>query len=394
MPIYSYQALDSKGKKKKGLIEASTESEAKIRLRDQGIMVSKLIPHKSANSKENLKGEQLLTFTLQLSYLVNAGVPVYESLIALEEQYRHEPFARVILSICEQIKSGARLSDAMAKYPYSFNHLYTSMIAAGESAGALDIVLEKLAELLAKQNKLKGEIISAAIYPSVLIVFSILVISVLLGYVVPSIESIFADRELNSFTNFILNASYIFRNYWWVYLPIIILSVTWVYFRLRSEEGKLWLEKKFLKLPIIKNLLIQGAIARFCRTMGTLLRGGLTVIDSLRISREVMGNKTLEDEIKRAENKIVEGSTLSTELAKSKWIPHMVSRMLAVGEDSGTTIVMFNKIADMYEENREKTLNRLLAFSQPVILIVMGAVILAVLLAILLPLTDMSSFAM
>ena len=394
MPIYSYQAFDTSGKKRKGLVEASSESEAKRKLREQGIMVSKLALNKKGKSKEILKGEQLLTFTLQLSSLVNAGVPVYESLLALEEQYRDESFARVLLSLCDQIKSGKKLSEAMAAYPDSFNQLFCSMIAAGESAGALDIVLEKLAELLAKQNKLKREIASAMIYPGILMIFSLLVISLLLGYVVPSIESIFVGRELNSFTQFILNVSHIFRNYWWVYLPLISLIVIWVVFKIRTTEGKLWLERNLLKLPLIRTLLIQAAIARFCRTMGTLQKGGLTIIDSLRIARDVMGNKTLEEEIKRAESRIVEGSSLSIELSKSQWIPHMVTRMLAVGEDSGTSLMMFNKIADMYEENLEKTVNRLLAFAQPVILIVMGFVIGTVLLAILLPLTDMSSFAM
>lgn len=394
MPIYSYQAFDTGGKKRKGLVEASSESEAKRKLREQGVMVSKLSINKKGNSKENLKGEQLLTFTVQLSSLVSAGIPVYESLLALEEQYRNESFARVLLSLCDQIKSGTRLSDAMAAYPDSFNQLFCSMIAAGESAGALDIVLEKLAELLAKQNKLKREIASALIYPGILMVFSLLVISLLLGYVVPSIESIFVGRELNSFTQFVLNVSHIFRHYWWVYIPIISVMVIWIVFKIRTTEGKLWLERNLLKLPLIRTLLVQAAIARFCRTMGTLQKGGLTIIDSLRIARDVMGNKTLEEEIKKAEGRIIEGSSLSLEFSKSRWIPHMVTRMLAVGEDSGTSLMMFNKIADMYEENLEKTVNRLLAFAQPVILIVMGFVIGTVLLAILLPLTDMSSFAM
>lgn len=394
MPIYSYQAIDKSGKKRKGLIEAGSEGEAKSKLRQQGAMVSKLTISSSSRSKENLKGDQLLNFTIQLSNLVGAGVPIYESLLALEEQYRGEPFDRVLLSICEKIKSGTPLSEAMAEYPNSFNHLYCSMIAAGESAGALDVVLEKLGELLAKQNKLRGDIIGALIYPAILMTFSLLVISLLLGYVVPSIESIFADRQLNSFTKMILNLSYLFRNYWWVYLPVLGLIGGWIFYKFRTPEGKMMLERNLMKLPLVKTLMIQAAVARFCRTMGTLQKGGLTMIESLRIAREVMGNKTLEEEVKRAEGKIVEGSSLSAELSRSKWIPHMASRMLAVGEESGTTQAMFNKIADMYEGNLEKTINRLLAFAQPVILIFMGAVIGTVLLAILLPLTDMSSFAM
>ena len=169
---------------------------------------------------------------------------------------------------------------------------------------------------------------------------------------------------------------------------------TFGYFKLKSPAGKLWLQRTLIRTPITKTLLIQAAVARFCRTMGTLQVGGLTQIESLRLAREVIGNVVLEDEILKAEHKIIEGSALSAELMQSPNFPKMVSRMLAVGEDSGTTIAMFNKIADVYEEDVEKSLNRLMALSQPVILIFMGAVIGTILLAILLPMTDMSSFGM
>jgi general secretion pathway protein F/type IV pilus assembly protein PilC len=393
MPIYSYQAIDNQGKKRTGLIEAHSETEARAKLRDLQVMVTNVAVKTAAKTKEHLRGEKLLTFTIQLSHLINSGVPIYESLIALEEQYRTESFARIILSLCEQIKSGTPLSEAMAMYPDSFDHLYCSMIAAGESAGALDMVLVKLSELLDKQYKLRSSIVTAMIYPAILSGFALLVISVLLGFVIPSIEGIFAERQLNTFTTIVLYISHIFRDYWWLYIPGIAIIASWSVYQLRTPTGKLWLEKTLLKTPLFRTLLVQAAVARFCRTMGTLLNGGLTVIDSLRIAREVMNNKTLEEEIKRAETRIVEGSSLSTELQRSRLIPHMVSRMLAVGEESGTSVIMFNKIAEMYEDNLENTLNRILAFAQPVILIFMGVVIGTVLLAILLPMTDISSFA-
>lgn len=394
MPLYNYQAIDSQGKKLSGLIDAHNEREAKNKLREQGLMMTKLAVKKGATRKENLRGEQLLTFTLQLSQLIAGGVPIYESLVALEEQYRTESFNRVLLSLCEQIKGGKKLSEAMAAFPDSFDRLYCSMIAAGESAGALETVLEKLSELLAKQDKLKKDIQTAMIYPAILASFSLLIIAMLLGFVVPSIEGIFADRDLNAFTQFVINASHFARDWWWVYIPLTIGAVTWFIFSIRTPAGKHWLERQLLKLPLIRRMIVQTAVARFCRTMGTLQKGGLTIIDSLRIARKVMRNITLEEEIKHAEARIIEGSSLSAELARSKWVPHMVSRMLAVGEDAGTTVLMLDKIADMYETNLEKTLDRIMALAQPVILIVMGTIIGAVLLSILLPMTDMSSFAL
>lgn len=392
MPLYSYQSMDSQGKKGSGIVDAHNEREAKAKLREKGIMVVTLQERKSVASKENLSGEQLYMFTLQLSQLVGAGLPLYESLVALEEQYRGEPFDRVVLSLCEKVKAGTPLSEAMADFPNTFDRLYCSMITAGESAGALEIVLEKLAELLAKQEKLKKEIATAMIYPSILSLFAIIVISLLLGFVVPSIEGLFEGRNLNAFTRFVISTSHFFRDWWWIYIPVVVAAITWIVFRIRTPSGKLAIEKMLLKIPLIKKMLVQAAVARFCRTMGTLLRGGLPIIDSLRIARQVMKNATLEEEIQRAEARIVEGSSLSAELGKSKFIPRMVPRMLSVGEDSGTTVIMLNKIAEMYEANLEKTLDRIVALAQPIILVVMGVIIGSVMMAILLPLTDMSAF--
>lgn len=394
MPLYNYQSIDGEGMKRRGLIDAHSESEAKRRLREQGVMVVSLVQKEGTSSRENLKGDQLLMFTMQFSQLVGAGIPIYESLIALEEQYRNEAFHRVVLSLCEKIKGGIPLSSAMGEFPDSFDKLYCSMVHAGESAGALNIVLTRLVQFLTKQSHMRKEITTAMIYPVILSTFALVVISLLLGFVIPSIEGIFGDRQLNRFTALIIGASHIFRNWWWVYLPLILGSGVWLYFRLKTVAGKLWLERQLLKLPLIRQLMIQAAVARFCRTMGTLQEGGLTIIDSMRIAREVMNNATLEEEMRRFEGRIIEGSSLSAELSHSRWFPQLVSRMLAVGEESGTSVIMLNKIADMYEDNLEKALSRVLAFAQPVILVVMGVIIGSVLLAVLLPLTDMSSFAM
>lgn len=393
MPLYHYKALDGKGKKITGSIEGESERDAKSILREQGVLVTHIAEKTATSSKENLKGESLLSFTVQLSQLISAGVPLYDSLIAIEEQYRKERFHRVILSLCEQIKKGIPLSAAMAGFPDSFNNLYCSMIKAGESVGALDTVLEKMGEFLKKQAQLKKQITTAMIYPCILGGFALLVICLLLGFVLPSIEGIFQGRKLNEFTSFVLEISRIFRTYYWIYLPVLFAFIGGIYYKARTKEGKLWLEKIYLKTPLVRTLVIQTAMARFCRTIGTLLGGGLPMIESLRLSRKVMYNSVLEMEIENTETKIIEGSTFSSELSKSKYIPKMVSRMLSVGEDSGTTTIMLNKIADIYEEEIQKSLDRLLALMQPVILLVMGGIIAIVLLAILLPLTDVSSLS-
>ena len=393
MPLYQYQAMDSKGKRKNGLIEAQSERDAKEKLREMGVIIIKLSLKTGKKSQQNLKGDKLLGFTLQLSQLVGAGVPLYESLVAVEEQCRNESYHRIVLSLCEQVKAGTPLSQAMASYPDSFSTLYSSMISAGEAVGALNIVLDKLTTLLSKQIKLQNDIITAMVYPGILACFSFLIIIILLTFVVPSIEGIFAERKLSGFTVLVLSVSHFLSNYWWIYIPILAGGVAYAVYVLKTPDGKLWLERNLLKMPLIRTLMIQAAVSRFCRTMGTLLLGGLPLIESLKISRGVMRNTTMAEEVKHAEARIIEGSALSKELARSKLFPPMLAQMLAIGEDSGSVVVMFNKIAEMYELDLEKTLNRLMALAQPAILIIMGAVIGTILLAILLPLTDVSSLA-
>jgi general secretion pathway protein F/type IV pilus assembly protein PilC len=393
MVLYQYQSLDQNGRRKSGLIEAQNDREAKEKLRELGVMVIKVSQKSRVGRGQNLKGDHLLSFTLQLSQLVGAGVPLYESLRAIEQQCRLEPYHSIVLSLCEQIKAGSSLSQAMSAYPESFNKLYCSMIAAGEAVGGVSVVLDKLHLHLSKQMKLRSEAITAMVYPAILAGFSLLIIAMLLGFVVPSIEGIFAERKLNGFTRFVLNVSHFFRDWWWLYLPLFFATAAFAIYKLFTPAGRLWLERSSLKVPLIRTLVIQTGVSRFCRTMGTLLQGGLPFIEALRISRAVMRNVVLEEEIKRAETRIIEGSSLGVELSSAKLFPPMVSQMLTVGEESGTSIPMFNRIADMYEADVEKTIARLMALSQPVILIVMGTIIGTVLLAILLPLTDVSSLA-
>jgi len=391
MTIYKYQAIDLKGQKQQGVIEAVNESEAKDRLRSQGLMVICLTIRKGMSRKENIKGESLLLFTLQIAQLINAGVPLYETLMALEETYRGEASHRIIQSLANQVKAGTPLSQAMAAFPDSFDNLYRGMIAAGEAAGALGIVLQRLGEWIQKRMALRGQIQTAMIYPAILASFSLLVIGMLLGFVVPSIQGIFEGRELNRFTLLVLDLSTIFRGYWWLYLPVLILTISGIVYFLKSKEGKIWLQKATIKIPFIRTLVIQATLARFTRTLGTLQEGGLLLIESLRISRETMGNVVLEKVIADAEERILAGSTLSKELIKADIIPPMVSRMLAVGEESGTAVAMLKRIADMYEGELEKSLTNIVSFAQPVILVLMGGVIGIVMVAILLPLTDVAS---
>lgn len=393
MAVYHYQSLDEKGKKRKGFVEASNEREAKQKLREQGILVVSLTTGETVRKNQQMNLEQLLNFTTMLSQLVSAGIPLFESLLAIEEQLRGEPYHRIILSLTEQVKSGTPLTDAMKSFPESFNRLYTSMVGAGEASGALDIVLQRLHQFLTRQARLRKQIANALIYPAILATFALAVIVLLMGFVVPSIEGVFEGRQLNTYTEIVLGISHFLRNYWWILVPVLVAFAGGIFYFLRLPQGKIWIERKLMKTPLVKDLMVQAALVRFARTISTLQEGGLPLVEALALSREVMHNVVLEEEVLRAEKKILEGGSLSAEFKRSRHIPLMATRMMAVGEDSGRLSEMLAQIAGLYEENLEKTIERIMTLLQPAILIIMGLLIGMVLLAILLPMTDISAFA-
>lgn len=391
MPVFHYQALESNGKKIKGFIEAQNELEAKQKLRDQAVMVTKIEANASLKSSQHLNNQQLLTFSSMLAELISAKLPLYESLSAIEEQVRKEPYHRIILSLAEQVKSGSPLSDAMKSFPESFNRLYISMVIAGEASGHLEEVLNRQVLFLKKEAKIRKQVSNALIYPGILSLFALAVIVLLMGFVVPSIEGIFEGRTLNSFTMLILQASHLFREWWWLLFILLVAGGFALYSYLSKPAGKLQLQKWCMKTPLIKKVMIEAALIRFCRTLSTLTESGLNLVEGLKLSGQVMQNALMEEEILRAEKKIIEGGRLQNELKKSRYLPKMAVRMIAIGEESGHLGEMLGKVADMYEDDLEKTIDRTMSLVQPAILVIMGAIIGLVLMAILLPMTDISS---
>lgn len=391
--LYQYRYIDERGKRKKGIIEALHLDEAKEKLRKANLLLVSLeeASHKKKKSYA-LKHADLITFTTQLASLLQAGMPLYESLLSLEEQYREESFHPLLISLCDQIKGGSSLSEAFGKFPSSFNRLYCALVAAGESVGALDQTLEKLAILLTKQSKLKKQLLTALLYPAVLFSFSILVLSLLLTFVIPSLEMLFEDRSVNRFTTMVIYLSNFLTHKWMFYLPLLAGGAIASYFGLRSKKGTLWIKRQLLRLPVLKTLITQVALARFARTVSTLLQGGVSLIQTLQIARKVMQNPYFETVVEEAEKRIIEGSLLSVELRKSSLIPPLIPRLLAIGEEGGNAPQMLQKIAELYEEEVEKSLARITTLAQPVILVFMGGIVGMVMLAVLLPLTDVSAF--
>lgn len=392
MPVYHFKALNAQRKKCTGTFEVSSEKEARESLRAQGLMLINLKVKKSPLGAARLNGQDLLGFTLQLSQLLEAGIPLYESLLALEEHTRGEKWHGIILRLCNQVKEGMSLSQACSLFPKCFDRLYISMIKAGEATGTLGAVCTRLHSLLDRQLKLKKQLGTALLYPIILGLFSMIVVCLLLLFVVPSIESLFEGRQVNGLTHVVLLFSHFFRNFWPYCFLALAGSIIGLYWYGHTPQGHLKIHRIKMKTPLLKTVIIQTALARFSRTMFTLLKGGVNLVESLKTARQVLHNPLLEHVIESSESRIIEGSKLSTELKKSAYIPHMVSRMLAIGEEGGDVTIMFQKIADVYEGEVEKSLERLTALAQPVILLGMGFIVGIVMLAVLLPLTDASSF--
>lgn len=390
MAIYRYKALAAHGKSIYGVIDADNERDARNKLRVQGLMITEVFHKKKSSSRYDISGDQLVGFASQLAQMLEADVPLYDALKVLEEQHRGEKYHRILLSLCDNIKAGMSLSQAMAFFPKSFDNLFCGVVAAGEASGSLPLAFKKLSDLLTRKAKVKKQLITATIYPSVVLSFAMITLTVLLTFVVPSIEMVFEGRDVNPFTSFIIAVSHHLCSFWPFYLTSLLWLVGMFVVVFKSPVTKKWVDNIILRIPFFKSIVVNSSIARFASTMATTQQGGMTIIDALRVARHVVGNTVIKEELSKAEIKIVEGSALSKELKHSCWVPPLVSRMLAVGEESGNTVVIFEKIAFMYEEELEKQLARVAALITPVILIFTGLVVGMVMLAVLLPLTDIN----
>lgn len=389
--LYQYKAFTKQGKATKGSIEAVNSKEAKDKIRDMNLILSHLEPQKKAIKSQQLNKDNLLIFTSQLSQLLSAKIPLYESLLALEEQARQESYHQVILGLTERIKRGSSLSQAMQDFSKSFSPLYRALVAAGEAVGNLELALNRLNAFLVYDSKIRKQLISALIYPILLCGLLVVAITVLAGFVIPALETLFEDKNIPQFTKIVFSASRFLRE--WGILLIGLLSLGAIYLgtRLKKPATKASIQKKLLSVPLINRYIILSSLSRFARTLSTLLDGGLPLTVALAYAKESLGNARLTEIMQRVEEKIIEGVTFSTELSRYKEVPLLFARMVMIGEESGKLSGMLGQIATLYEEETERTLTRVVSLAQPVLLLLMGLLIGGVLLSILLPLSSFGS---
>jgi general secretion pathway protein F len=391
MALYTYQAFTKDGKKTNGSIEASSLQEAKEKIRGMHLLLSQLAPQKKASKKQQLSHDGLLIFTSQLSQLLSSQIPLYESLVALEEQSRGEPYHPVILGLTERIKRGNSLSSAMLDFTDSFPPLYRALIGAGEAIGNMALTLQRLNDFLTHQGKIRKQLVSALIYPALLLVLLIFAASVLAGFVIPSLESLFEDKQVPAFTQMVFSASRFLREWGLLLLVSVVSLIVFIYYRLKRPATKETVQRTLLKIPLIGRYVILSSLSRFAKTLSTLLEGGLPLTNSLAFARESLSNARLNEIMKRVECRIIEGISLSQELSRYPEIPSLFTRMISIGEESGKLAGMLGQIAGLYEEETDRSLQRLVQLAQPILLLLMGSLIGGVLLSILLPLSSFGS---
>jgi len=390
MALYQYDYLTKTGKKS-SWIQAESLEDAKLCLvkTKKAVISVKLAKVEKITP---LSGGNLTIFTQELSKLLTAGLPLFESLTSLEEKYQKESIKRLILDLKDQVKSGKLFSEALRLHPKSFDHFYISMVENGEKRGALQESLQDIYEVLSKQQKLKRQIISSLLYPAVLLSFCFLVLLVLLFYVVPSLAELFDERPSQGLTQLVLSLSdFSVRHKFGVFSFFFSLPFLG-YFLAKSKNVKESFRKVILCLPLARTFFQKIALMKFCKALSSLLKGGVPLLQGIRLAKNMMNHPSLEKALQKVEAGILEGGGLSEELKKCPQIPKIMIRLLSLSEQGGNVAFMLDYLCQIYEEEVEKSLQRFTVLLQPILLIVLGAMVGTVLLSVLLPLTDISSF--
>ncbi len=393
MPLFRYKALGEGGKDIRGAIDAESLQEAKVKLVRRQILVVEVSPLEEKKKKGGLSRSELLSFTRELARLLEAGLPLYESLSSLEEKYRRAKMHELLLDLCDQIRSGHPFSEALGRHGGSFDLLYRTMIANAEKSGGLPLALQELARLIERELKLKKQLIGALLYPALLSVFCITVLLVLLYGVVPSLFELFEGKDLHPFTQFVFASSRFAIRAKWGLLSLFALLIAGGIWMALSDLGKRWIGLFFIRIPGVKDLWAKVALARFFRGTATLLEGGLPALSAMGQAEKMLRHPGMEASMRSALQQIEEGETLQDALLGKPFIPPLVPRMLGIAQAGGDLASMMHQIASIYEEDLEKSFARITALIQPILLLVLGAMVGFVLLSVLLPLTDVSSFA-
>ena len=399
MPVFLWAGKNKKGDLQKGEMEASTEGAVLANLKRMKIEPTK-IKKKPKDLFENVaflqpkvKTSDIILFARQFSTMIDAGLPIIQCLDILYSQQENATFKKMLRSIKDDVESGSTLSEALKKFPKEFDDLFVNMIAAGEAGGILDTILRRLSAYMEKTARLKSKVKGAMTYPIVTLIIAGAVLAVILIFVIPVFEEMFADMggQLPAFTQMVVKISnFAKKNVIYIVVGLILFVFAFKKFH-STEKGRAFIDKNILRLPVFGDLIRKVAVSKFTRTMGTMLSSGVAILEALEIVAKTAGNKTIETAVYTVRADIAEGRTMADPLIESGVFPSMVCQMIAVGESTGALDAMLEKIAIFYDEEVDQAVENLTALIEPFMLVFLGITIGGLVIAMYLPVFKMAS---
>ncbi|MCB1152696.1 MAG: type II secretion system F family protein [Deltaproteobacteria bacterium] len=400
MAIYKWEGRTRTGSVAKGEMEAPSEEAVIARLRSQQIVASK-VKAKGRSSdlmsidlmKQKVKEQDIVIFTRQFATMIDAGLPLVQCLEILVAQQVNKTFADALNDIKNDVEAGSTFAKALGKHPKIFDQLFVALVAAGEVGGILDTIMNRLGAYIEKASKLKKKVKGAMVYPAAVLGITFIVVLVLLIFVIPVFKSMFEDfgGQLPGPTQLIVNVSEAIRGYWFIIFPAMIGAVYAIKYALGTEKGRVVFDDFILKVPVFGILIRKVAVAKFTRTLGTMITSGVPILDGLDIVAKTSGNKTIERAILKTKGRIAEGKTIAEPLAESGVFPAMVCQMITVGESTGALDVMLAKIADFYEDEVDMAVNSLTTLIEPLMMVILGGTVGFLLVCMYLPIFKLVS---
>ena len=393
MAKFAWEGTTRAGEKRKGIMEAETREVAEERLRADGLVSPKVRKEGGLGDIQltigsGVSSKELQVFTRQLATMIDAGLPLVQCLDILAAQNPNKVFRKVLTSVKNAVEQGSTFSDALRRHPRVFDELYVNLVAAGEVGGILDTILNRLATYIEKAVKLKGQLKSAMFYPAGIMVVAIGVITIMLTKVIPTFEKMYhdlGDAELPGPTKVVMRISHSFTSNWYIFAGLIFGVVFGIIGMRRTDRGREILDHILLRIPVVGGVLRKIVVARFTRTLGTLLSSGVPILDALDICARTAGNRVVQAGILRARERISEGHDMAGPLTEAKVFPTMVVQMIGVGEQTGAMDQMLQKIADFYEEEVDAAVAGLTSLIEPVMMAFLGVVVGGLIVAMYLP---------
>lgn len=391
MPVWEYTARTPTGQEQTGTIDLPSRDDVVAHLRKNRLVLVRIREAKKAKRRGRIPTRDIVVFTRQFATMINSGLPLVQALDILAKQTDNKVLAAVTREVVYDVESGHTLADALSKHPNAFTQLYVNMVAAGEAGGILDTILLRLATFLEKNDAIVRKVKGAMIYPAVIFSVAAIAVVVLLIFVIPTFQNMFAsvNLELPLPTRVVIGLSDILQGFWWLIGGTIAAVVFGIRRYYATPAGELVLDRLMLKLPVLGDVLRKSAVSRFTRTLGTLIASGVSILDGLEITARTAGNRVIHDAIMESRGSIAGGETIAVPLEKSGVFPPMVTSMIAVGEATGGLDEMLTKIADFYDDEVDAAVSNLLSLMEPVMIVVLGVIVGGMIVAMYLPIFDM-----